>query len=51
MPLNTSELVTLITQGVVNSAPALVVIIAFGAGIKIVFDLIFSALYNVTSRH
>lgn len=43
------ELVQLIVQIIGNNFPSLLAIIAVGAGVKIVLDIIFKSLYSVTS--
>lgn len=50
-PLTTIELVSLITQKVVESWPALLAIIASCAGIKIVLDLIWDYTMGITGRN
>lgn len=46
--MSTTELSQTIIMLVANNFPALLVVIATGAGIKIVLDIIFKALYSVT---
>ena len=47
--LTTIQLAEYIAHTVGDNFPALLVIIAVGAGVKIVLDILFSALYNITS--
>lgn len=43
------ELAQLTFSTIADNFPALLGIIAVGAGVKIVLDIVFKALYNVTS--
>lgn len=43
------ELAQLILTTMSSNFPALLAVIAAGAGIKIVLDIVFKSLYNVTS--
>lgn len=47
--MTTQEIVTIIIRTVADNFPALLAIISVGAGLKIVLDVIFRALYSVTS--
>ena len=47
--MSITELSQLIIQIIGNNFPALLAIIAVGAGVKIVLDIIFKSLYNITN--
>ena len=44
-----TEIVGLITSIIGSNFTALLAVIAVGAGVKIVLDIIFKSLYNITS--
>lgn len=48
--MSITELVQTMILLIGNNFPALLAIIAVGAGVKIVLDIIFKALYSVTSN-
>lgn len=47
--MKTIEIVQLITSTVSSNFSSLLAIIAVGAGVKIVLDIIFKSLYSVTN--
>ncbi len=47
--MKTIEIVQLITTTISNNFSSLLAIIAVGAGVKIVLDIVFKSLYSVTS--
>lgn len=47
--MTTQEIVLIITKTISVNFPALLAIIAVGAGTKIVLDVVFKSLYTVTS--
>lgn len=47
--MTTQEIVMIITRTIADNFPALLGIIAVGAGVKIVLDIIFKSLYSITS--
>lgn len=47
--MSITELVNIILTTVAANFPALLAIIAVGAGVKIVLDIVFKSLYNVTT--
>jgi hypothetical protein len=47
--MTTQEIITIITSTISSNFPSLLAIIAVGAGVKIVLDVIFKSLYSITS--
>lgn len=47
--MKTIEIVQLITSTIASNFSSLLAIIAVGAGVKIVLDVMFKSLYSVTS--
>ena len=47
--MSTEQIVAIITETIGSNFPALLAIIGVGAGVKIVLDIIFNALYNITN--
>ena len=47
--MKTTEIVQLITSTIAANFSSLLAVIAVGAGVKIVLDIIFKSLYSVTS--
>jgi hypothetical protein len=47
--MTTQEIITIITSTISSNFPSLLGIIAVGAGLKMVLDIIFKSLYSITS--
>lgn len=47
--MTTQEIVSLITTTIASNFTSLLAVIAVGAGIKIVLDVVFKSLYSITN--